>query len=315
MEDAISHISKLNLSHNQLPTTPFSPGLLRARQAAAAGGGGGDGGGLGFVGASLPLSRKESVRGSAGGDASETASEISSYDDAGAEKTRISGSRHSLASIDGGAGAGLGGGAEKGGQGAGAVSIEAGGVAGQTKSYALRMNDAPLVTVCVHAPSSGPLQPGSIVSGTLEFSSPSPSSTTTTTTNDDGGDYENEGGTTATTTTTLRCLQVHVMLETEELVDSRWRLQSKKGGAAALHHAAALRKVLEEHMEVSADAACTNFVFSIPRDVAPTFHTPLVSLRWLLRFSFVAVSARGGGKTEQLSWVLPLAVLPPQKMY
>jgi hypothetical protein len=98
----------------------------------------------------------------------------------------------------------------------------------------------------------------------------------------------------------LRCMQVTVSLETEEAVEAAWR---GKGGGG-------LRRVLEEQCEVTADTACTHFLFSLPRDATPTFQTPLVSLKWLLRFAFTAL--RDGGGTEQLSWTLPLAVVPPQ---
>lgn len=145
------------------------------------------------------------------------------------------------------------------------------------RSFALRIGDAPLARVCVHPPLAGPIQPGSTLAGTLEFPQDGP----------------------------LRCMQVTVSLETEEAVVAAWR-----GKGAAGSSGGGLRRVLEEQSEVTADAACTHFLFSLPRDATPTFQTPLVSLKWLLRFAFTAL--RDGGGAEELSWSLPLAVLPPQ---
>lgn len=180
----------------------------------------------------------------------------------------------------------------------GTVQAEAGG-AGGLRSFALRIGDAPLVRVCVHPPLMGPLQPGATLAGTLEFpddSEPLP-----------GGAPLGPPGTVPGSK--LRCMQVSVMLETEEAVDASWRPAGK--GSSAGGGGTPLRRVLEEQVEVTADTACTHFVFSLPRDATPTFHTSLVGLRWVLRFQFMAVREGGGAKIEQLTWTLPLLVLPP----
>jgi hypothetical protein len=108
---------------------------------------------------------------------------------------------------------------------------------------------------------------------------------------------------------------VLVLLETEEVVDASWRRPVQGGGGA-------VRRVYDEHLEVTADTACTHFLFTIPPDAAASFQTPLVSLRWLLRFQFTASLPHAGlaqreewsplqGRLEQLTWALPVTVLPP----
>lgn len=104
-----------------------------------------------------------------------------------------------------------------------------------------------------------------------------------------------------------------------------WRRQVQGGGSGAI------RRVYDEHLELTGDTACTHFVFTIPPEAAATFQTPLLQLRWVLRFQFTAsspVPAGGGGgssghggaaadwsplqgRVDQLSWVLPITVLPP----
>lgn len=82
-----------------------------------------------------------------------------------------------------------------------------------------------------------------------------------------------------------------------------------------------IRRVHEEHLELTGDTGCTHFLFTIPPDAPPSFQTPLMQLRWLLRFQFTAALPPSGkaavdwsplqGKLEQLTWALPVTVLPP----
>ena len=276
VEDAISHISKLGISSGVTSSTPFSPGRLQTRQSSQA-------------------------------TMSESASEISHEDAArlGAKHSMHSSGAASLPSRQNTTSE-----ADRPApQPSGAVQAEAGG-AGGLRSFALRIGDAPLVRVCVHPPLMGPLQPGAILAGTLEFfddSEPLPLP---------GVGGGGSSGATAgvglnPSSRKLRCMQVSVMLETEEAVDAAWKPGGKGGSAGG---SAPLRRVLEEQMEVTADTACTHFVFSLPRDATPTFHTPLVGLKWLLRFQFTAMregTGAGNNKLEQLTWTLPLLVLPP----
>lgn len=123
---------------------------------------------------------------------------------------------------------------------------------------------------------------------------------------------------------TSACLQVLILLETEETVEQPWRRQVQGGGGGSgANGGSAIRRVYDEHLEVTADTACTHFLFTIPPDAAATFQTPLLQLRWLLRFQFTAsLPAVGGGpaggdwsplqgRVEQLTWALPVTVLPP----
>lgn len=116
-----------------------------------------------------------------------------------------------------------------------------------------------------------------------------------------------------------------ILLETEEVVEAPWRRQVQSSGTGAI------RRVYDEHLEVTADTSCTHFLFTIPPDAAASFQTPLVQLRWLLRFQFTAsmapvpagaaAGAVGGaareewsplqGRLEQLTWALPVVVLAP----
>ena len=107
-----------------------------------------------------------------------------------------------------------------------------------------------------------------------------------------------------------------ILLETEEAVEQPWRRPVQGGGGGAI------RRVFDEHLELTGDTGCTHFLFTIPIDAAASFQTPLVQLRWLLRFQFTAsVPPRGAGagadwsplqgKVEQLTWALPITVQPP----
>lgn len=106
-----------------------------------------------------------------------------------------------------------------------------------------------------------------------------------------------------------------ILLETEEVVEQPWRRQVKGGGSGAI------RRVYDEHLELTADTGCTHFVFSLPPDASASFATPLLQLRWVLRFQFTAAAplpAAAGrdwaplqGQLEQLSWALPVTVQPP----
>jgi hypothetical protein len=166
------------------------------------------------------------------------------------------------------------------------------------RSYALRIGDQPLVRVSLHPPLEGSLQPGSTLAGTLDFSQAVPA---------DGG-QPGAGP-------TPRCMQVLILLETEEIVEQPWRRQVAGGGGV-------IRRVHDEHLELTGDTGCTHFLFTIPPDAPPSFQTPLMQLRWLLRFQFTAALPPPGGKAaadwsplqgklEQLTWALPITVLPP----
>lgn len=120
----------------------------------------------------------------------------------------------------------------------------------------------------------------------------------------------------ATTPTHHPRHQVLILLETEEVVEQPWRRQAKGGGSGAI------RRIHDEHLELTADTGCTHFVFTLPPDAAASFQTPLLQLRWLLRFQFTASTPPPRtppgrewnplqGRLEQLAWALPITVVPP----
>lgn len=70
------------------------------------------------------------------------------------------------------------------------------------------------------------------------------------------------------------------------------------------------------------DSALTSFTFSLPATAAPSFRTPLVALRWVMRFeltvgphmSFATVDRHVRSlrsPLEQLVWSLPLHLRSP----
>ncbi|KAL4857998.1 Suppressor of tumorigenicity 14 [Chlorella vulgaris] len=151
------------------------------------------------------------------------------------------------------------------------------------RTYALRMGDQPLVRVSLHPPLEGSLQPGSTLAGTLDFTQLPAAAPA----GGDGG----EGGAAAAAgegRPSPCCVQVLILLETEEVVEAPWRRQVQSSGTGAI------RRVYDEHLEVTADTSCTHFLFTIPPDAAASFQTPLVQLRWLLRFQFTASMAPAG---------------------
>jgi hypothetical protein len=317
VEDAISHISKLITAGSGIPPSPFSPGRMKTSMSRQESSG--------------PLLAASGVLGSGALGSrrghSDSASEIS-HDEGPASTSQSaqlaaggihtanrprsggappSASRASLASET----------TERSTAaittttattGTAVQSAEAGG-AGGLRIFSLRIGDAPLCRVSVHPPLMGPLQPGATVACTLEFITNAHGSKSS-----DGVTSKNA---LIAASNTLRCMQVSVALETEEVVDFVWRPVGKGANASSTTSRGTggdgLRKLLEEQIEVTAETSCTNFVFSLPRDATPTFQTPLVALRWVLRFHFMAMRQGIGGQLEQLSWTLPLVVLPPPK--
>jgi hypothetical protein len=100
-------------------------------------------------------------------------------------------------------------------------------------------------------------------------------------------------------------MQVTVLLETEEQVCNKWLMQGHRSSGRS-----GIRHLYQEVLEVTHDVLLTSFQFTLPRDAPETFATPIVSLRWQLRFEFVLQGAHGGrwAKPDELVWLLPLAV-------
>ena len=144
--------------------------------------------------------------------------------------------------------------------------------------------------VSLHPPIEGSLHPGATLAGTLDFSVQQQQQA-----GGGGGGGGGEGG--------LRCSEVLIMLETEESEAEAWRPPAKPAAAAPI------RRIWDEQVEATPNATCSHFVFSVPPDATASFSTPLVAMRWLLRFQFTAVGA--GGAQQQLAWTLPVVVTPP----
>ncbi|GIL53025.1 hypothetical protein Vafri_8728 [Volvox africanus] len=170
------------------------------------------------------------------------------------------------------------------------------------KVYMLNMGDQPLLRVLLHAPLEVPLQPGATFGGVLDFRQPLAISM---------GQLS--------TKPPMICYGVAILLETEEVIPPECRPQSKRDGGGV---STVIRRLHAEHHELACDSALTSFMFSLPATATPSFRTPMVSLRWVLRFelhvgpriSFSTVDKRASPmrpQLEQLIWALPLSVRPP----
>ncbi|GLI59838.1 hypothetical protein VaNZ11_001826 [Volvox africanus] len=170
------------------------------------------------------------------------------------------------------------------------------------KVYMLNMGDQPLLRVLLHAPLEVPLQPGATFGGVMDFRQPIAISM---------GQH--------TVKPPMICYGVAILLETEEVISPECRPQNKREGGGV---STVIRRLHAEHHELACDSALTSFMFSLPATATPSFRTPMVSLRWVLRFelhvgpriSFSAVDKRASPmrpQLEQLIWALPLSVRPP----
>ena len=79
-------------------------------------------------------------------------------------------------------------------------------------------------------------------------------------------------------------------------------------------------QVVEEFHQLTPDTVMAHFLFSVPQNLPVTLATPLVSLRWVLRFEFTLntrVQSSGWGLKptaalpQQMTWLLPVLVRPP----
>eukprot|EP00899_Mesostigma_viride_P026351 jgi/Mesvir1/6900/Mv09060-RA.1 len=193
-----------------------------------------------------------------------------------------------------------------------------GGTSGRVYNVSIR--DQPLLRFALQSP-SGVYHLGDSVAGTLDFSQSHAA----------GARY--------------RCLQVLSTLEMEEVLAREVLHPARRaalaaappGGSSSSLSGSSFRKVQDEWMEYTCDTLHTHFIFTLPSDAPSTFATPFVSVRWLLRFEFVAVvvggsesavGAKGGGapppstveaarragaQIEHVMWAVPLHVSVPQK--
>ena len=115
-----------------------------------------------------------------------------------------------------------------------------------------------------------------------------------------------------------KCAKITGLLEREEFVSQKWDPRSIESDGELLADKWSpniLRKVIDEHVQVTLDASFTNFMFTIPMDATPSFQTPLVTTRWFVRFEMLITVDNSGTKNdklvENLSWKLPLVVVSP----
>lgn len=79
-------------------------------------------------------------------------------------------------------------------------------------------------------------------------------------------------------------------------------------------------QVVEECQQLTPDTLMTHFLFSVPLSPPISFSTPLVALRWVLRFEFTLQNRATSGAwglsasaqpPQQMTWLLPVLVRPP----
>ncbi|KAK9844480.1 hypothetical protein WJX74_003029 [Apatococcus lobatus] len=167
-------------------------------------------------------------------------------------------------------------------------------IGGALRSWNLRFGAGMLAKLQLHPPLEGCLQPGATLAGLLDFRLARDAA--------------------ARSPAAPSCLQVIVLLETEECVGQEWRPASRKSSYPSI------RKVYDEHQELTPDTLLTHFMFSLPMDAPASFANPVLSLRWVLRFEFTAsfLPAQSAWSlsapsrtTEQISWALPVLVRHP----
>ncbi|KAG1673244.1 hypothetical protein FOA52_013124 [Chlamydomonas sp. UWO 241] len=154
------------------------------------------------------------------------------------------------------------------------------------KSYMLSASGRGVLKLSLQPPLDGHLSPGVTFGGLMDFGAPGPSAP-------------------------VRCHQVVVMLETEEVIATG---HASRGAGAGR----AMRVLHGEHHEITTDVSASNFAFTIPGAATPSFTTPMATLRWVLRFEIMvgapidfASGPSTAPKLQQLNWSLPLVVLPP----
>ena len=104
-------------------------------------------------------------------------------------------------------------------------------------------------------------------------------------------------------------LQVVALLESEEVVKPPYAPARASNGITAM------RKLYAEQQEVTQHLLTSHFTFSIPLTAPPSFKTPMVCHKWVLRFELTLGKPKPNRPnelvTEQLLWSLPLVVYPP----
>ena len=172
-----------------------------------------------------------------------------------------------------------------------------------SKSYVLSAIGAPVLKVTLQPPMEGLLQPGATFCGLLDFRHLTV----------DGGSNQ--------TDQPPRCHELSVMLESEEIVAPFYSSRGVQGGSRP-GQGRIVRSLHCEHQEVTTEVSSSSFVFTVPSSGVPSFRTPMVSHRWVLRFELsvgapidcsklVGQKSKMTPQLQQVSWALPLFVSPP----
>ncbi|KAG2429368.1 hypothetical protein HXX76_011133 [Chlamydomonas incerta] len=192
------------------------------------------------------------------------------------------------------------------------------------KVYALNVGEQPLLRLL--------MQPGATFGGVLDFRPPASLQPQASASLGAAGSSQPGGGASfsgaaaaaaAVARPPVACHDVVVLLESEEVVSAECRPQGKRDGSGIPGGTPyVIRRLHAEAHELTADTALTSFTFSLPATATPSFRTPMVALRWVLRFeltvgpriNFAALDKRLKSPRpafEQLVWSLPLVVRPP----
>ncbi|GFR43121.1 hypothetical protein Agub_g4125 [Astrephomene gubernaculifera] len=188
------------------------------------------------------------------------------------------------------------------------------------KVYALNVGDQPLLRLLLQAPLELALQPGATFGGVLDFRPPLLHAAEVGAA---ASASQAAGPSVGAVRVPVTCHDVAVLLESEEVVAPECRQQFKHDGSRAPGGAPhTIRRLHAEHSELCFNSALVSFTFSLPASATPSFRSPMVALRWVLRFellvgpqlNFAALDKRAGAQRpnlEQLVWSLPLVVRPP----
>nr|ADI46830.1 RGP1f [Volvox carteri f. nagariensis] len=214
------------------------------------------------------------------------------------------------------------------------------------KVYVLNVGSHPLLRVLLHAPLEVPLQPGATFGGVLDLRRPIAVGTLPLPGRLEMACYgvgvllETEELLSPVCRRQVRSLFMDsrlCYLPILQTVEALWPLRIflqlwkwnrslplkvTRGGEDTLSGTPlVVRRLHAEHHELPSDSALTAFMFTLPATATPSFSTPMVSLRWVLRLelmvgpimNFAAVDMRMGMRPqlEQLTWSLPLRLRPP----
>ena len=168
------------------------------------------------------------------------------------------------------------------------------GICVHPQMFNLRFGNETVVLFSFNPLMSCPLRPGSMLGGVLRLSGMV----------EKNGHHQQQN---------WSCQSYTVTLETEEEVVETWQRDTAQDKRV-------IRRLHCEHTEFTGDVLMTNFMFTIPSNAPPSFRTPLLSLRWVLKFEFEVGRCQDwmemgevqptSNDTEPLLWQLPLTVYP-----